>query len=227
MLTVAGGGRDYPPTDEAGFLNFVSHLGSPLIHDAIKHAEPISRIYSYRATENRLRHYERMKRLPDGFLLVGDAVCAFNPVYAQGMTIAALGAMTLSQCLVQQRQRHPEGSLEGLSSRFQKRLAKVNQVAWALATGEDYRYRETEGGQPNLMTRFMHRYMDHVISITTRDSAVRLIWLEVFHMLRPPSAMFAPRVVGKVICEAIRHHRFDYDWAKRGAKTSGAEIVFR
>lgn len=32
--------------------------------------------------------YDRMPRLPQGFLVVGDALCAFNPVHGQGMTVA-------------------------------------------------------------------------------------------------------------------------------------------
>jgi 2-polyprenyl-6-methoxyphenol hydroxylase-like FAD-dependent oxidoreductase len=71
-----------------------------------------------------MRHYERAKQLPENFLLLGDAVCAFNPVYGQGMTTAALGALTLRKCLLEQN-----GSLNGLSRRFQKRLAKGKRNA--------------------------------------------------------------------------------------------------
>jgi 2-polyprenyl-6-methoxyphenol hydroxylase-like FAD-dependent oxidoreductase len=227
MLTVAGAGRDYPPDDQAGFMEFVRNLGSPLIYSAIKDAAPISPIRSYRATENRLRHYEELKRLPEGLVLIGDSVCAFNPVYGQGMTIAALGAVALDKCLHEQRSRFGDGSLRGLPSRFQKQLAKVNKVAWALATGEDYRYRETEGAAPSILTRFMHRYVDEVISLTTKDRRLRQIWLEVFHMLRPPSAMFSPAVVLKVIRQAIGDHSLKPAWANGEAKTSPAEVIVR
>ena len=58
-------------------------------------------------------------------MVIGDAFCAFNPVYGQGMTTGALGAQALDQCLREQRRLRPDGSLEGLAARFQKRLARV------------------------------------------------------------------------------------------------------
>ncbi|HET9530109.1 MAG TPA: 2-polyprenyl-6-methoxyphenol hydroxylase-like oxidoreductase, partial [Blastocatellia bacterium] len=138
LLTIVGLGRDYPPTDEAGFLEFARSMRTPIIYDAIKDAEPLSDIYTYRATENRVRHYEHLTRRPEGLIVMGDAACAFNPVYGQGMTTAALGAETLRECIEHQRARHA-GDLTGIEARFQKRLAKANSAAWMLATGEDLR----------------------------------------------------------------------------------------
>ncbi|MDQ3753761.1 MAG: 2-polyprenyl-6-methoxyphenol hydroxylase-like oxidoreductase, partial [Acidobacteriota bacterium] len=136
LLTLCGGGKDYPPTDEAGFLEFARSLPSPLVYDTIKDAEPLSPIYGFRATENRWRHYEELRCLPENFLTIGDAACAFNPVYGQGMSIAALGALALDETLRKHRRR-PDGSFNGLARSFQKRLAKVNSAPWLLATGED------------------------------------------------------------------------------------------
>ena len=147
LVTLIGGGGDHPPSDELGFLDFVRSLPVSTIYDAIRMAEPLTPIKTHRATQNRLRQYERAE-LPENFLLLGDAVCAFNPVYGQGMTTAALGVLTLQKSLLEQN-----GSLNGLSRRFQKRLAKVNETPWMLATSEDYRYGEIVGGSPRLMTQ--------------------------------------------------------------------------
>ena len=159
MVTLVGGDRNYPPTDVAGFADFARSLRTPAIHEALEGAEPLTPVRRYRATENRRRHYERLSRMPDNFLITGDAACTFNPVYGQGMTTAALGAEALEACLLE-RGVAKGGVLTGLSKRFQGKLAKVNAAPWILATGEDYRYRGTEGGTPDRTTRFMHRYMD-------------------------------------------------------------------
>ena len=204
LLTLAGGGRDYPPTDEEGYLQFAHSLPDPIIYDAVKDAEPVSPVCTHHATENRVRHFERLSQMPENFVVLGDAACAFNPVYGQGMTTAALGAEALAQTLREQSRRRPDGRLEGLSGRFQKRLARVNAGPWMLATGEDYRYREVEGGRPTLATRLTHRYMDGVVRLSTTDRGVRRLLLEVFNMLAPPSALFRPSVAARVAGSALR-----------------------
>jgi 2-polyprenyl-6-methoxyphenol hydroxylase-like FAD-dependent oxidoreductase len=197
LVTLTGGAHDYPPSDEAGFLEFARSLPVPIIYDAMCAAEPISPIKTHRGTENRLRHFERAKALPENFLLLGDAVCAFNPVYGQGMTIAALGALTLRNTL------REDANLRGLSRRFLKRLGKVNKAPWLLATGEDYRYPQTTGHGAGLMTKFMHRYMNHVLELATESVTVRSVLLRAFSMLVPPTALFHPRIAVRVLLSAL------------------------
>jgi 2-polyprenyl-6-methoxyphenol hydroxylase-like FAD-dependent oxidoreductase len=202
LVTLIARGGEAPPDDELSFLKFARRLPVFTIFEAICDAEPLTPIKTHRATQNRLRRYERAS-LPDNFLLLGDSVCAFNPVYGQGMTTAALGAMELRKCL-----RKGNGNL---SRRFQKRLAKINAAPWLLASGEDYRYRETVGGSPTLMTRFMHRYMDQVVQLATQSVPVRHVLLLAFNMLVPPAALFQPRVLFPVLRNilkpALRHRR--------------------
>ncbi len=195
-------------------MEFACSLQVPIIYDAICIAEPVSPIKTHRATQNRLRRYERAKAMPENFLLLGDAVCAFNPVYGQGMTTAALGVKLLDKCL-----REQNGNLKGLSRRFQKRLAKINEAPWLLATGEDYRYPETVGGSPGLMTRFMHRYMDHVVQLATQSVVVRKVLLQAFNMLVPPTALFQPRVLFRVLLQVFKPRR-------RSAERGGASELY-
>jgi 2-polyprenyl-6-methoxyphenol hydroxylase-like FAD-dependent oxidoreductase len=201
LVTLTGGGCDYPPSDEAGFLEFARSLPVSTIYDAMCAAEPITPIKTHRGTENRLRHFDRAKELPENFLLLGDAVCAFNPVYGQGMTTAALGALTLRNTL------RDDASLRGLSRRFQKRLGKVNKAPWLLATGEDYRYPGTKGHGAGLMTKFMHRYMNHVVELATESVAVRHVLLRAFSMLVPPTALFHPRIALRVLFHVLKPAR--------------------
>jgi 2-polyprenyl-6-methoxyphenol hydroxylase-like FAD-dependent oxidoreductase len=194
---LSGVGGDYPPTDEEGFMEFACSLRTPLLYEAIKEAKPLSSIHGYRATKNRRRHYEKLSRQPQNFLVTGDAASAFNPVYGQGMTTAAIGAETLEETL---REWHDPA---GLSGRFQRRLAKATAGAWLLATGQDFRVRGVEGASPNVAALLTHPYMDRVLELSLKDLAVRRILLEVFHMLKPPTVLFGAPVAAKVLREAV------------------------
>jgi 2-polyprenyl-6-methoxyphenol hydroxylase-like FAD-dependent oxidoreductase len=194
IVTVAGAGRDYPPTDEAGFLEFAHSLRTPLLYEAIKDAEPLTGIAGYQRTENQRRHYDRLRRRPERFLVTGDAVCAFNPIYGQGMTVAAEDAMTLHRCLVR-----ADSSLSGLAERFQKAVAKGNNDVWLIATGEDLRYPTTEGATPDRMTRLTHRYMDRVLRVATRNAGVNRAIGRVFNLQASPMSLFKPSVLVAVL----------------------------
>jgi 2-polyprenyl-6-methoxyphenol hydroxylase-like FAD-dependent oxidoreductase len=199
IMSLTGGGGDYPPTDEHGLADFVRSLPSLDIHNAVKAAKPLSPIFGYRATQNRWRHYETLSRWPDGLVVLGDAACTFNPVYGQGMTIAALAALVLQQCLRDQQNRERENALTGLGRRFQKALAKINKGPWLLATGQDVRYPGVQGARPGFGMKLMHEYMDRVTAQATRHADVRQRFLEVLHMTKPISVLFRPDILFKVL----------------------------
>ena len=184
-------------------MNFARSLRSSIIYDAIKEATPLSEIYSYRATENRLRCYNKLSHLPDNFVVAGDAACAFNPVYAQGMTAAALSALTLRACLDEQQHRKRDRSLADFSRHFQKKLAKVNSAPWMLATSEDFRVRGVTGGTPDRITRFMQRYVDRVIALSTESVVVRDSLLRVFNLLEGPQSLLHPQIVLRVVARVL------------------------
>lgn len=193
IVTLAGGGKDYPPTDEDGFRAFARSLPDPQLAAAYEASEPLGPIVGTRSTENRVRHYEDVSRRPEGLLVMGDAACAFNPVYGQGMSTAAVGAQVLDRCLGEARGR----GIDGLAATFQKRLAKSNTRAWLLATGEDYRYAEAEGPPPGRMARMTHRYLDRVFALATRVPAVRKRLIEVIHLVRSPASLFTPAILAR------------------------------
>jgi 2-polyprenyl-6-methoxyphenol hydroxylase-like FAD-dependent oxidoreductase len=200
LVTLSGYARTYPPTDEAGFLDYARGLRSPVLYEALRRAEPLSPIRGYRRTENQWRRFERQPRWPERFVVTGDAVCAFNPVYGQGMTAAAQAAEVLDRCLREHslREHNPHrlrGYAAGMARRFQQQLARADAAIWLLATGEDMRYPATEGARPGASARLVHRYLNRVLAAATWHPVVSKTFLEVAHLLRPPAALFHPRVL--------------------------------
>jgi 2-polyprenyl-6-methoxyphenol hydroxylase-like FAD-dependent oxidoreductase len=195
LVTLAGIGNESPPTDDAGFLEFARGLRSPILYEAIKHARPLSPVAGYRRTENQFRHYERLRRWPERLLVTGDAACAFNPIYGQGMSVAAVDALALHRCLRAQDQRQPGGDLSGLARRYQKAVAESSATPWLMATGEDLRYPTTVGATPGVVTRLLHRYLDRVNLAATSNVGVNRAFGQVLNLLAPPSILFRPNVL--------------------------------
>jgi 2-polyprenyl-6-methoxyphenol hydroxylase-like FAD-dependent oxidoreductase len=187
IVTLGGAGGDYPPTDEEGFLAFARSLRSTAIYDALQRARPVTPIRGYQRTVNQLRHYDRLERFPERFVVLGDALCAFNPIYGQGMTVAAMESEALDRCLRDQP--------AGLSKRFQKEAARCVADAWMISTGEDLRYPTTVGATAGFQDRLTHRYLDRVIAAATGNKAVNLAFVEVLNLKHSPTSLFHPRVL--------------------------------
>ncbi len=200
MVSLAGRLRDYPPADEAGFLEYARSLPDPSLYEAIKEAEPVTPIVTYKYAVNRWRHYERIARLPEGFVILGDAVCSFNPVYGQGMSVAALEAKVLDVCLRDQQRQGTRNDLAGFPQQFQQAIVKVVKVPWMLATGEDFRYPETEGKRPLGMNLLVNE-------LTGSNPMVAGLFYQVLHLLKPPTVLFSPRVVWAVLSKELASHR--------------------
>ncbi|MCA0453572.1 MAG: FAD-dependent monooxygenase [Chloroflexi bacterium] len=195
LVTVAGVNKNYPPTDEAGFVEFVRTLLSPVIYDLIRDAEPLSKVYGYQRTENRIRHYERFTRWPDGFIVLGDAACAFNPIYGQGMTTGAMEADDLGKLLDEYKGRDQTG----MAKAFQKRLAKLIETPWLMATSEDLRYPATEGAAPNWRIRLVQQYIQRIIAIMPDHPEAADVFLHVMNLVQPPTQLFRPSLLVKVL----------------------------
>ena len=205
IVTLTGRLRDYPPADEEGFLDFARSLPQPDVYNIIKDAEPLTPIATYKYSANRWRHYERMSRLPAGFVILGDAVCSFNPIYGQGMTVAAMEAKVLDDCL---RQQERSGNKErtGFAQRFQKAIAKTVEVPWQMTTGEDFRYPETEGVRPRGI-RLLNRYTFRVSELAATNPVIADRFYRVLHLLNPPTTLFDPRIVGAVLLKELESRR--------------------
>lgn len=197
LVTVAGVMRDYPPTDEEGFLQFAKSLSTSAIYDAIKDARPLTGIRGFRRTANRLRHFEKLPALPQGFVAMGDSVCAANPIYGQGMTLACLSALDLRQWL-QESVGIPSDSLA-----FQKKVAKLVAAPFAMCAGADLRWPATQGGEITAPVRFMQWYVDQVLRLIPTSAEVYKRFQRVNHLLDGPEALFHPAVSMRILSRAL------------------------
>jgi 2-polyprenyl-6-methoxyphenol hydroxylase-like FAD-dependent oxidoreductase len=197
IATLGGYGKDFPPLDNLGFLEFAQSLAQPEFYQAIANARPTSPIYAHRATANRRRNYDQIT-LPAGLIALGDAICALCPVYGQGMTVSALGAKTLQTWL----HKSTRNKLD--NNRFQKQLAKSNSFHWMLATSQDSRFPTTVGGQQGKnknrpIDKLMTGYMNRLLTKSASEPNLHLMFLEVAHLLRSPLYFYHPAVMWRVL----------------------------
>ena len=194
LINLAGAGDERPPTAEAQFLDFIRNLAHPAMYQAVKDAEPVGPLHTYQRTENRLRHFDKLKRWPDNFVILGDAACAFNPTYGQGMSVAALEAQALDRWL----------RATGSTLAFQQQLLSTVRGPWLQATGEDARLPGAEGAIVSRTDRIMHRYIDEFIWLCGTDPHALEVFMGISQLMKPATAMFAPGLAFKVMQRLIR-----------------------
>jgi hypothetical protein len=201
-VTVGGIGGHFPPNDEEGFLQWAHDLPDPSIYEALRVARPLTPIRGYRTPENHLRHFERLQCWRSGLIITGDVVCAFNPIYGQGMTVSAMDALTLNRCLQEQQQ----ASKPNFQQRFQQELAKTVADAWLVSTAEDLRWSgiTLQGARPAPGLGLMRRYMDLVLYSAVEDIQITQEYLAVLGMLNPPLSLARPRMIVRVFWSAFK-----------------------
>ena len=197
LVGLYGIGKNYPPVDEKGFLEFTKHLESKELYDALKDATPDSEIHGYQIEGSRKYHYEEMLRWPENFIVLGDAVSVFNPYYGQGITSAALGAKTLEDMLKNSKMG------KGFTQKFQKILAKRGSLPWILGTSEDMRWPTTLGKRPNAITRLVQNHAQKVLLLAPKSTLATKSFLQMMHMVRSPAIIFHPVILLQLIANSI------------------------
>ena len=191
LVTLFGYFNDHAPTDDKGFTDYARSLAAPDVFNLISHAEPVTEASTHKVPSSLRRHYEKMDRFPEGYIVMGDAVCSFNPIFGQGMTVASREAIALKNAL---RYR---GLTAGMSRAFYREATATIDLAWMLATGEDFRYTETVGNKP-FYTDLLNKYTLAVHHATAHDTKVYGAFIDVMNMLKPPTSLFAPVIIWRV-----------------------------
>lgn len=189
MFTAFGMAGREPPAEPADRLAFVEAITPPHVMDALRNAEPITEICRYRYPENRWRRYDKMKRFPAGLVVIGDAVANFNPIYGQGMTVAALQAVALRRCLSRGE--------NGLARRYFRAAAKPIGVAWRFAISNDLSLPEVEGHR-SLSARLGNSYVERLLTICESDNDVAEQLIRVTGLIDPPTRLLRPKFMYRV-----------------------------
>lgn len=190
IVTIGGYLGDRAPTDEKGFLEFAKSIPAQEIYEVIKDAEPLSELLPYKFPTSQRRYYERMARFPENYLVFGDAICSFNPVFGQGMTVAALESLALQNSLAQ-------GS-QNLRARFFKQAGKVVDIPWSMAASNDLRIPQMEGTR-SPMVRFLNWYISKLHVAARTDRVVAIAFLQVANLMASPQSLMHPRISLRVL----------------------------
>lgn len=181
---------DRAPTDREGFLAYAETMPVPEIHQAVEHAEMITDPVAMHFPANVRHRYEKMARLPEGLLVMGDAACVFNPIYAQGMTVAAIEATVLRKHLDLGRPPRPRD--------FFRDLSAVIDAPWDMAVGGDLGYPGVQGRR-TMKVRMGNFYLPRLQAAAVGDGVLSNAFLRAAGLVDPPTALMRPAVVSRVL----------------------------
>ncbi len=198
LFTVMGVAGQEPPSDLSGMCEFVEDSAPAHLLAAVRGAEPIGEPVRHRMPCSRWRRYDEMLRFPEGLLVTGDAICSFNPVYGQGMTVAALEALVLRDCLSR--------GTQDLAWRFFHSAAAPIRQAWRLSTNPDLALPEIHGTPP-LTARVFNRYVDRILAAAESDTAVVDQFIRVTSLVDPATRLLRPAMIWRAVRANHREHR--------------------
>jgi flavin-dependent dehydrogenase len=196
IVSLGGRGEDKPPADFEGFMAYAESLRTPTMYNAIKDARPIGEVVNYGFRQSVRRHFERLEFLPRGLIPLGDTLCRFNPVYGQGMSVAALEAALLRRLL--DERASAADPLASLGKAYLKEVEGVVDGPWRMSAIPDLAAPETIGERPpELQSTLM--FSVGLAVLAARDPQVHRLDAEVRQLIKPPSALMDPALIQRVM----------------------------
>ncbi|MGW1209460.1 FAD-dependent monooxygenase [Streptomyces sp. NPDC002499] len=186
IVTVTGSRGGEPTGDPDAFVGFALGLGDPVIGELIKEAEPIGDVATTRSTANHRRYYEKLKRWPDGFTVLGDAVASYNPVYGHGLSVAAQSALAVRDVL-----RTKDISAPGTARRLQRAATRPVSGAWDLAVGQDAFYPGASETPPTAVEKYLARFVDRAVETGAANPRALGALLDVMSLEKPATRLFS------------------------------------
>ena len=191
------------------FAAYTGSFPTQEIHDIVARAEPLGDFKTYRYPANLRRRYERLQRFPNNYLVFGDAICSFNPVYGQGMTVAAEEAVRLRDAV--------RVGTADLARRFFAAAAAVIDTPWDIAVGNDLRHPQVKGPRP-AKVKFINWYIGKLHLAAERDGHLANAFLRVANLEAQPQSLLHPAIVSRVIRGNLGRRRNEGEAAAAGAR---------
>lgn len=193
QATLSGTRGGQPTGDPDRFIPFAKGIRDPIVGELLEGKKPLTDVAVTQGTANRRIYFEKAE-LPDGFFAVGDAVATFNPLYGQGMTVAAQGLLAVRSLLRRQGLAHP-----GFGREAQRAIAPLVSTAWELATSQDILYPGATGMKPRAGTGLLNAYVNRLMTGATTDEALTAALFKVLTMSSAPTHWLRPSVVWHVL----------------------------
>jgi 2-polyprenyl-6-methoxyphenol hydroxylase-like FAD-dependent oxidoreductase len=190
IVTLFGYLGERPPTDPDGFVAWAASVSTPDVHEVIREAELLQAPVPARFPGSIRHRYERLDHFPEGYVVTGDAVCSFNPVYGQGMTVSAMEALALRDCL--------RDGADQLGQRFFRSAAKLIDIPWGIAVGADLRFPEVEGPRTPKV-RMVNAYLARLYVAAGQDPVLGRAFLRVVNLIDPPERLMSPELAFRVM----------------------------
>jgi 2-polyprenyl-6-methoxyphenol hydroxylase-like FAD-dependent oxidoreductase len=200
IFTVFGMAGHEPPRDLVGMLSFAQGYAPAHLLAAVRAGVPIAPVVQHRLPSSQWRRYDKMRRFPDGLLVTGDAMCSFNPIYGQGMSVAAMDAVALREAL--------RRGVADLPRRYFRAAAKSIGVAWGLGAGSDLAFPEVEGRRTPSM-RLTNRFANWVLTASESDAVVGGQFFKVTGLVDPPARLLRPSFIYRVAAVNLRRRQRD------------------
>lgn len=192
LVSLYGRHGDHPPVDATSFTEFTSSLPTPVVKELLdEHPMVTKDIIRYPFPANRRYRYDELDRFPDGLVVIGDAIASYNPTNGQGISVAALQALALHHALATDDRRE-------MGLRFFDDAAEIGGIAWDLTVGGDLEFPQTEGPRPR-GTAVSNWYLNRMVRRAHTDSRLSDVVFQVFSLQQPPSELFRPRVIWRVV----------------------------
>ncbi|MEC3250424.1 NAD(P)/FAD-dependent oxidoreductase [Bacillus cereus] len=193
FVTFSGYANEKAPQTDDEFYDFAENLSISNVTDFLNKAEGITDIKTYKIPYQVRRRFDLVNNVPEGLLVIGDAQCRFDPVFGQGVSVAAMEAHQL-QLLLQDRKQLDKT----FTQQFYKKAATIIETPWDMTTTEISRHPQLKR-ELTTKQKFQLWYTKQIYRLSASNSDVYIRLVRVMNLIRSPFHLFHPKVLLSIL----------------------------